>query len=48
MCIRDSATANKQNLMIKLIITFKQKIKNLTWYFPMLVCDELGLSLIHI
>ena len=42
------ATANKQNLMIKLIITFKVKIKNLTWYFPMLVCDELGPELISV
>ena len=40
------ATANKQNLIIKLSITIKLKIKNLTWYFPMLVCDELGPDLI--
>ena len=40
------ATANKQNLIIKLSVTIKLKIKNLTWYFPVLVYDELGPDLI--
>ena len=40
------ATANKRNIMIKLSITIKVKIKNLTWFFTMLVCNELGPDLI--
>ena len=40
------ATANKQNLMISRSITVKLKIKNLTWYVPLLVAEVLGQNLI--
>ena len=40
------ATASKQNIVIKLSITIKVKIKNLTWFFTMLVCDDIGPDLI--
>ena len=40
------ATANKQNIVIKLSITIKVKIKNLTWFFTMLLCNDLGPDLI--
>ena len=40
------ATINKQNLIIKLSVTIKLKIKKLTWYFPGLGYDGLGPNLI--
>ena len=40
------ATANKQNLNISRSITVKLKIKNFTWYVPLLVAEVLGQNLI--